>query len=66
MKKQNNWTKALEEKDIIVDDDFLRKILEKPASEKSPKDVAYIETIVENNEFLIKYKNTPNLTDMCK
>ena len=37
----------MEEKDIIVDDDYLKNILKKSPLEKEPKEIAYIETIVE-------------------
>ena len=37
----------MEEKDIIVDDDYLKNILRKSPLEKEPKEIAYIETIVE-------------------
>ena len=37
----------MEEKDIIVDDDYLKNILKKSPQEKEPKEIAYIETIVE-------------------
>ena len=45
----NNWQAALRENDIIVDDEYFKSLLEKPADERSPKEIAYIEAVVDVN-----------------
>ena len=46
--------------------DPLERILRKESDARTPEDLAVIEGKVENNEFLLKFKNTPKLRDLCR
>ena len=52
-----------EDSDIL---DPLDRILKKDAAARDPEELSILESKVENNEFLTKFKNTPKLRDLCK
>ena len=46
--------------------DPLERILRKEPDARTPDDLSVLEGKVENNEFLLKFKNTPKLRDLCR
>ena len=46
-KQMNSWTAALHSKGIQVDDEYIVKIIEKPLDQKTTKEIAMIEAIVD-------------------
>ena len=46
-KKLNNWQASLADKGIEVDDEYLKSMLKKLPNDREPKELAFIETIVE-------------------
>lgn len=46
--------------------DPLERILRKEPDARTPEDISMIEGRVESNEFLLKFKNTPKLRDLCR
>ena len=46
--------------------DPIERILRKDAESRTPEELSHLEGKVENNEFLLKFKNTPKLRDLCR
>ena len=46
--------------------DPVERILRKDKEARTPEDLSILEGKVENNEFLLKFKNTPKIRDLCR
>ena len=57
----------LEEQEIKIErDSQLISVLKKSPQSRSPQDVDLIESYVDDNEYMIKYKNTQQMRDLCR
>ena len=52
--------------EMSTDMDPLERILRKDPESRTAEDLSILEGKVENNEFLLKFKNTPKLRDLCR